>query len=202
MIADPRVTELHCIMPMGNIASVLAHGILSNERAARLPHHSVALQPVQEKRDQKQVPGGLKLHQYANLYFHARNPMLFRRLSEAADLCVLQVSIDVLETSGTVITDCNAASDYVRFLAPSQASVLNFDDIYAMDWRHQNNPSRYYQHRSRKCAEVLVPHEIKPQFLSGAYVIDDAAATRLGAAGFRLQVVVDPVLFFRQVSRA
>ena len=199
---DPRVTELHCIMPIDNIELVMTHGILSYERAAKLTHHSVALQPVQERRDQKQVPGGLKLHQYANLYFHARNPMLFRRLSEAADLCVLQVSIDVLETSGTVITDCNAASDYVRFLAPSQASVLNFDDIYAMDWRHQNNPSRYYQHKSRKCAEVLVPHAVEPQFLSGAYVIDDAAATRLRAAGFHLQVKVDPVLFFRQASGA
>ncbi|MHB1618216.1 MAG: DUF4433 domain-containing protein [Metallibacterium sp.] len=202
LIVDPRVTELHCIMPITNIGSVMTHGILSYERAARLAHRSVALQPVQERRDQKQVPGGLKLHQYANLYFHARNPMLFRRLSEAADLCVLQVSTDVLETSGTVITDRNAAADYVRFLAPSQASVLNFDDIYAMDWRHQNNPSRYYQHRSRKCAEVLVPHEVKTQFLSGAYVIDDAAATRLRAAGFHLQAVVNTVLFFRQAGGA
>lgn len=199
---DPRVTELHCIMPMANIGSVMMHGILSHELAAKLPHRSVALQPVQERRDQKQVPGGLKLHQYANLYFHARNPMLFRRLSEAVDLCVLRVSIDVFETSGTVITDCNAASDYVRFLAPSQASELNFDDIYAMDWRHQNNPPRYYQHRSRKCAEVLVPHAVKPQSLSGAYVLDEAAVARLHAAGFHLQVEVDPVLFFRQAGGA
>lgn len=105
MTVNPRVTELHCIMPMANIGSVMTHGILSYERAAKLAHHSMALQPVQDRRDQKQVPGGLKLHQYANLYFHARNPMLFRRRSEATDLCVLQVSIDVLETNGTVITE-------------------------------------------------------------------------------------------------
>ena len=152
---DPRVTELHCIMPMTNIGTVMTHGILSHERAAKLAHRSVALQPVQDRRDQKQVPGGLKLHQYANLYFHARNPMLFRRLSEATDLCVLRVSIGVLETSGVVITDCNAASDYARFLALSQASVLNFDDIYAMDWRHPDDEVAYRRHKSRKCAEVL-----------------------------------------------
>ena len=57
---DLRVTELHCIMPMDNIASVLAHGILSYERASKLKHHSVAMQPVQDRRDQKVVPGGLK----------------------------------------------------------------------------------------------------------------------------------------------
>ena len=81
---DPRVTELHCIMPIDNINSVMTHGILSHERAAKLPHRSVALQPVQDRRDQKQVPGGLKLHQYANLYFHARNPMLYKRLAVRA----------------------------------------------------------------------------------------------------------------------
>jgi hypothetical protein len=126
---DPRVTELHCIMPMANIASVMRHGILSYERAAKLAHHSVALQPVQDKRDQKHVPGGMKLHQYANLYFHARNPMLFKRLSEVDSLCVLRVSKEVLGIKGAVISDQNAASDYVRFLDPSQWKFLAFDDI-------------------------------------------------------------------------
>lgn len=117
---DPRVTELHCIMPIANLGSVMAHGILSYDRATNLPHHSVAMQPVQDKRDQKQVPGGLRLHQYANLYFHARNPMMFKRQAEAPDLCVLRVSTRVLDLAGVVISDQNAASGYVRFLDPRQ----------------------------------------------------------------------------------
>lgn len=94
-------------MPMANVASVLAHGLLSYERATRLPHHSVALQQVQDRRDHKHVPGGLKLHQYANLYFHARNPMLYKRLPEANALCVLRVSTEVLGLPGAVISDQN-----------------------------------------------------------------------------------------------
>jgi hypothetical protein len=50
-------------MPLDNIPSVLKHGILSNERVAKLSHRSVAMQEVQERRDVKQVPRGLKLHQ-------------------------------------------------------------------------------------------------------------------------------------------
>jgi ssDNA thymidine ADP-ribosyltransferase, DarT len=69
---NARVTEFHCIMPIENIPSVLARGILCHENAAKLYHKSVALRNVQDVRGQKQVPGGLKLHQYANLYFHAR----------------------------------------------------------------------------------------------------------------------------------
>jgi hypothetical protein len=194
---DSRVTELHCIMPMVNINSVMEHGILSHERASNLKHHSVAQQPVQDKRDQKQVPGGLKLHQYANLYFHARNPMLFKRLNEAATLCVLQVANGVLQINGTVITDQNAASDYVRFLGPAQWEELAFDDIFALDWRHPDDQVAFWRHRARKCAEVLVPHRVDVKFLTGAYVIDANAKARLGGLGFSLPVTVDPLLFFR-----
>ncbi|WP_111267658.1 DUF4433 domain-containing protein [Marilutibacter maris] len=195
-VMDPRVTELHCIMPMGNISSVLVNGILSYERANTLPHESIAMAPVQERRDQKQVPGGLRLHQYANLYFHARNPMLYKRLGEAPTLAVLRVSTDVLRVRDVVITDCNAASDYARYLAPGQWQLLDFDDIYATDWRHPGNASRYYQHRSRKCAEVLVPHLVDSRFLRGAYVIDVQAEHRLRKVGFNLPIAVNPSFFF------
>jgi ssDNA thymidine ADP-ribosyltransferase, DarT len=193
---DPRVTELHCIMPMANIGSVMTHGILSYERAAKLKHHSVAMRPVQDRRDHKHVPGGMKLHQYANLYFHARNPMLFKRLGEIASLCVLRVSTEVLMLEGAVITDQNAASDYVRFLHPSQWRLVDFDAVFAADWTDPDQIT-YFRRKSRKCAEVLIPHRIEPRFITGAYVVDAAAATRLGNLGFALTVAVDPVLFFR-----
>lgn len=133
---DPRVAELHCIMPIANLASVLAHGILSYEGAARLQHASVAMQPVQDRRDQRRVPQGLRLHQYANLYFHARNPMLYKRLGEAGSLCVLRVSLDALAIPGAVITDSNAASDYARFLHPAQWALIDFDDVLAESWTY------------------------------------------------------------------
>jgi len=182
-------------MPIANIGSVMKRGILSYEGAATLKHRSVALQPVQDKRDQKQVPGGLKLHQYANLYFHARNPMLFKRKDEAQAMSVLRISTHVLRLNGTVISDQNAASDYVRFLHPSQWELLDFDDIYAMDWR-RSDQIEYWRRKARKCAEVLVPHCVKCHFLTGAYVVDAAAAKRL-ALEFGLPVEVKPVLFFR-----
>lgn len=192
---DPRVIELHCIMPIGNIASVLAEGILSHERASKLKHSSVAMQMMQDKRDVKSVPSGLKLHQYANLYFHARNPMLFKRRYE--DVCVVRVSTGVLGLAGTVITDQNAASNYVRFLAPAQWQQLDFDDIYARDWTHPDDTIRGWQHKSRKCAEVLVAHRVLPAMLVGAYVVDESAQTRVLQAGFLLPVSINTDFFFR-----
>lgn len=183
---------------MVNIPSVLQRGILSNERASKLNHASIALQPVQDRRDQASIPGGLRLHQYANLYFHARNPMMSKRRNEAPTMCVLRVSTGVLGIQGTVISDMNAASTkYVRFLHPSQWTALDFDAIYAMDWRHPDNPPAYYRHSAQKCAEVLVPHFVPPNYLTGAYVVDTAAQGALTQAGFNLPITIQPVLFFR-----
>src|SRR5882672_10387431 len=100
---DDRVREFQCIMPLANVPSVLHRGILSHERASKIEHESTAMPEIQERRDRKRVPGGLNLHQYANLYFHARNPMLSVRRHE--DICVLRVSTAVLQIQGTVITD-------------------------------------------------------------------------------------------------
>ena len=194
---DARVTEFQCIMPIENIPSVMERGILSYERAAKLPHQSVALQAAQEKRDTKQVPGGLKLHQYANLYFHARNPMMSKRRGEASNLCVLRVMTDVVTLEGVVFADRNAAGEdrWVRFLHPRQWASLDFDRIYATDWRDADR-FIYYDKKRKKCAEVLVTHRVDPQFLTGAYVLNQSAANRLAALGFELPISIDPDLFF------
>lgn len=195
---DPRVTEFQCIMPMANIPSVLVHGILSFEAVARIAHHSVALEEAQEKRDAKHVPGGLKLHQYANLYFHARNPMMSKRRGEAANLCVLRISTAVASLDGVVLADRNAAGgdQWVRFLHPRQWQLLDFDRIYARDWRDSDRFA-YYDKKRKKCAEILVPHRVDPQHLIGGYVVDQTAASRLSALGFGLPISIDPDLFFR-----
>ena len=100
-----RVKELHSIMPISNMASVMVHGILSHNKCQKLEHADILLTEVQEKRRVKEVPNGLKLHDYANLYFSARNPMMYKRQADVDDLCVLQVSLEVSKQAGVVYTD-------------------------------------------------------------------------------------------------
>jgi hypothetical protein len=192
---DERVREFHCIMPLANVGSVMEGGILSHEAASKINHQSAAMQEIQDRRDKKSVPGGLRLHQYANLYFHARNPMLYKRRAQAANLCVLQVSIDVRHLAGVVITDRNAASDWVRFLDPRQYRLLNFDSIFAMDWTHPNDAIAYQRHKSEKCAEILVPRVVEPRFLVGAYVVNKRVGDDLRRV-CELPITVNAPLFF------
>ena len=193
---DPRVTEFQCIMPMENIPSVLARGILSHEQASKVAHATVAMEVIQDKRDKKHVPGGLKLHQYANLYFHARNPMMSKRRHEAPKLCVLRVASRVLGIKGAVITDQNAASAYVRFHAPDQIGLLNFDSIFARSWKHPEDQIKEWKHSSAKCAEVLIPHMVPPEAIEGAFVLNGTAKQSLSDVGFPLPISIDADLFF------
>ncbi len=109
-------------------------GILSHERVAKLEHLSVALETVQGRRHSKSVPGGLSLHRYANLYFDARNPMMYY-LKDRTDLVVVRVSPDVLDIPDTVVSDGNAAAEGTRFY-PSPEGLCHLDSgrVFAQYW--------------------------------------------------------------------
>ncbi len=188
--------EFQNITLIANIPSILRHGIVSYVEAAKLPHLSVALQDVQEKRDVKRVPGGLALHEYANVYFHARNPMMSRRRGEAAQLCVLRISTDILSIPRAVITDQNAASKYVKFSAPNQLQFMNLEYVFAENWKHPNDQIQEWRHSSAKCAEVLIPEKIPPHFILGAYVLNASSQSQLQAQGFQLPIQLDQHMFF------
>ncbi len=190
------LAEFQNITPIANIASILKHGILSHVQASKLPHSSVALQDVQDKRDVKRIPGGLALHEYANVYFHARNPMMSRRRTEANQLCVLRVSTEILKIPGAVITDQNAVSQYVRFSAPDRLHFMNLDYVFARNWKYPDDQIQEWRHSSAKCAEALIPRAIPPQYLLGAYVLNASSQSQVHAHGFQLPINLDPDIFF------
>lgn len=84
--------ELHYITAIANVPSILQHGILSHSLADQLAHHSVAMPEIQERRRDKRIPGARLLHEYANLYFDAHNPMLSRCRGRNNEICVLQIN--------------------------------------------------------------------------------------------------------------
>jgi hypothetical protein len=191
------LTELHYIAHMDNVQSITRHGILSNRRAAKFPHTSVSMQQVQDRRAEVVVPGGRKLHEYVNLYICARNPMLFKRLGQHLDLCVLQVSTDVLDLPGVVVTDANASSDYVRFAAaPGGLSIVDREVTFAEYWTDPN-PIVQWQKKSAECAEVLVPDRVDARFIMGAYVSCQQAMDRLNGLRTGIGVTINAHMFFR-----
>ncbi|MBI4329822.1 MAG: DUF4433 domain-containing protein [Chloroflexi bacterium] len=191
-----NLTELYYIAPIDNVPSILVHGILSHKRAARLTHSSVAMPAIQDLRATKVVPGGRKLHEYANLYICARNPMLYKRLEMCNQICVLVVSPGVLDLDGAVVTDQNAASNYARFEpALDGLRIVNQERTFAEDWR-DSNLIEYWRKKAAKCAEVLVLDRVPPQYVLGARVANSAAKAAFDSLGTHLTAHIDGHLFF------
>jgi hypothetical protein len=193
-----ELTELHYITRIENLTSILEHGILSHNEMVKRQHVSVAMQAVQDKRARKVVPGGRRLHDYANLYICGRNPMMFVRRAQHENLCVLSVSPAVLDIPGTVITDQNAASDYVRYAA-SPDGLVHVDRAltFARHWTHPDDQIAEWKHKAAKCAEVLVPDSVPPRHIQAVYVSCEVGRQRVIAVQQSKPVPVNPDLFFR-----
>lgn len=189
--------ELHYITPIANVPSILARGILSFRRAQPLGPHSVASTAVQARRKGKRVPGGRLLHEYANLYICARNPMLYVRSAQHQDLCVLRVSTDILDAPGAVIADGNAASEYTAF-GPSPDGLARIDRglVFAEYWTDPDQIEHWRKARA-KCAEVLVPDRVDAGYVDGVYVSCEESKRRLRQVGVAIEITVDRHLFFQ-----
>ena len=191
-----ELEELHYITLIRNVRSIMERGILSHRLAEGVHHESIAMPEIQARRANVTVPGGRPLHEYVNLYVCGRNVMLYLRRSRHAEICVLRINTDVLDLGGVIVTDGNASSDYVRFsAAPNGLAIVNRELTFAERW---DDPNRilYYQKKSAKCAEVLVPDRIEPSLITGAYVSCDGSLASMRELNVHLAVTVDLHLFF------
>ena len=189
--------ELHYITPINNIPSILQHGILSHKRAERITHETVALQEVQERRKDKRLPTGKWLHDYVNLYICARNPMMYRRRDLHQDLCVLRISPEVLDIRGAVVADRNASSEYAAFYpSPEGLRKVNGELVFSEYWTHPDQILEW-EHKSIKCAEILIPDRLDPSYIMGAYGSARQSIRRLRENGLTGNIVVDEHMFFR-----
>ena len=196
------IPELHYIAPVSNLPSILKLGLLCHEGVSKLPHRSVAMNEIQQRRSNKVVPNGFRLHQYVNLYFHARNPMLSRLRDHHAEICILRIAPDILSIPNVVITSQNASSNYVRFYpSPDGLAFLDKDLVYAESWIHEDQIDEW-RHKSIKCAEVLIPNSLDSVYIMGAYVsnqtTEEQAETALQAVGLNLDIIVYRDLFLLQ----
>jgi hypothetical protein len=191
-----EIQELFYITPIANVPSILRSGILSHRRAAALPHTSIAMVEIQNRRQNKIVPNGRPLHDYVNLYFNPRNPMMFSRQEKHRECCILQIDLAVLDLVGTVITDRNAAAGYAAFRpAPTGLAIVDRGLTFAEYWTH-DNPIEHDRRKTASCAEVLVPDGVSVTYLRGAHVSGPEAETALTHAGFQFPIRTTPKLFF------
>lgn len=197
-----EVDYLYNICSIENLKSICRHGLQSknNIRNQRFKYKDISDQEVQSGRDAVMVPqrrhniGTAPLHSYANLYFNPRNAMMSSLLHKynnpKESLCVLCFNKEVLNLNSVIVTNMNAACKKVNFYHPQNAiKYLVFSDIYARDWRNQNDLYQFMQ------AEVLVIGEISPNYISKVIVANEKGFMNVDRLNLGIQIEIDADMF-------
>jgi hypothetical protein len=198
-----ELEELFCIQPIANLRSIAERGILSHNGSAAVEHVDISMQEVQDLRAGKQVPDSRvpqvqwrRLHDYANLYFCPRNPMLYLRSSRHRELAVLRIRTNALDLPGVVVTDGNAASGATRFGSLTEGLArIDRAITFARYWTH-SDPYEHADHKRRMCAEVLVPDCLPPDYIVGAYVSCEEGSDAYAAERLTWPAEIKPYVFF------
>ncbi len=203
-MARKSIKWLYYIAHRDNLPSLLTHGILSHELVEKqqLPYTPIYDTDIVSRRSTKQTPDGRTLCSFANLYFQARNPMLYRVIHEKGkeDIVILAIRPEVLNKQDGYVTDGNAAS------APSQFFALpdGMQEIHQMwaileseYWKDEDGSKR------KIMAECLIPDQIEPEYIGTIYVASHKIAQTVQQAvpSSDLPIVPEPQIFFQPIRR-
>jgi ssDNA thymidine ADP-ribosyltransferase, DarT len=193
--------ELQCIQPIANLASIAKLGILCHNEANKIEHDDISDNTIQDLRRGKRMPHaagkGRELHEYANVYICARNPMMYVRKHLHTELVVLRLSCDVLDLEGAIVADGNASSSYTRFLtSPEGLSVIDEQITFMGDPTHPNY-AEYLDRKRRQCAEVLVPDHIPSEHITGAFASCSVSLETVTALDLPWPTTIDKRMFFQ-----
>ncbi len=196
-----RFREFYYITHVDNLVSILQHGILSHAliESRGIPTTSIYDEGIVSWRREITTPHGLSLWQYANVYFRARNPMLYRVLIERdkEEIVVLGISKTVLKLPGVCFTTGNAARSETKILTARYWKQYEKEILEGVDvtwWSEVDGSKR------RIMAEVLVPGHIPPEYIHSIYVANNTVAQRVRALvkqiARNISVVPEPEMFF------
>jgi len=198
------VKPLAYITPIANLSSILEHGILSHAKvtARRTPFVSVANLKIQQLRASRQVLG-VHLNQFVNLYFNARNAMMYKVSKDKVPICVIEVNTDVLRTLGAIVSTANAASSEAKFAAFADGGLCQLvaSDVYRENWMWIDGSGRMITsptQMQRMQAELLVPKCVPPEMISRVIVRNLDFKTKELCTRHGKPVVIDPKLFFQE----
>lgn len=204
MTGENIIKSLFYITHIDNVTSILSEGILSHSmvESKRVKYTPIYDISIVSNRKEKRTPNEKSLWEYANVYFQARNPMMYRVVHEKSkkDLVVIGVKPSILNIPNSFLTDGNAASSPTQFYPPSIGMKILEKEwkIVQSEWWKEDDGSK-----RKIMAECLVPGSIPPENIHTVFVPDHETKERLerviGAS--RIPIVPEPNLFFQPSSK-
>ena len=151
---------------------------------------------IVDRRKERQTPAGKSLWEYANFYFQARNPMLYRVRHEKHDVVVLRLRPDILKMADAYISVGNAAAIEESEICPVKDGFPKllkkqiWNQIHAKYWNNTDSGKRIIM------SELLIPDNVPAEYVDGVYVPDNKTKTWMEALPSAPPVIVEPDMFF------
>ena len=201
-----EIKSLYYITHIDNVPSILAKGILSHKTIEDLGIQRTPIYDAEivNNRKKKLTPDNRSLWEYANLYFQARNPMMYRVIYEKdkSDIAIIGVNGRILEGNDDIfITTGNAANSDTEVLPLEEGlkAVSKMWKVLKSEWWSKSDGSK-----RKIMAECLVPKVISNSYIDTIYVVSSQAAQKLESvtSAFKVPVIPEPNLFFQPSWRS
>lgn len=198
------IRGVYYITALENIPSILRHGVLSHAEARErgVEARTIYDAHVVAKRGEMRAPDGGSLWNFANFYFNARNPMLYRVVrGEGRDVAVLFMRRDLMKSAkyvsvGNAAHSLSAILPFREGVARIQRDTV-WEKVQAEVWREDGEARRLTM------SELLVPGAADAGLIQTIYVptAEKAEAVRkmLSRRGPGLDAVPHPDMFFRAI---
>lgn len=205
----PKILQLYYITHIDNLASMLGHGILSHQEIERrqLSYVSIYNKSIVNSRRAKKTPDGKSLWEYANLYFKARNAMLYQvvvaKQKPLDEIVVIAVDYySIIHQPGVFISTGNAAHNDSECIPTTPQkrvgeAFAKFGWALALDyWNEFDGTKRMMM------AECLVPEKVLPERITTIYTPGRPTADKVGnilrgVGRAKLPVIPNPDMFFQ-----
>lgn len=191
--------EFYYIAHINNLESILDIGIYSHKKIENegIIHTSVYDKEIVRNRSEIKTPDGKILWDFANLYFVARNPMLYRVIHEVGieNTAILSIKKSILDIKDIYVTDGNAASGSTNIYP-----IDKIDTVYGkikaylrrIFWHEIDDSKRIIM------AEILVPDSIEPPYIDSIFVANHEIREKLlKKIHTEKPIIVEPKMFFQ-----
>ena len=181
-----------------NLKSILKSGILSRSHIKDrffsffTSVTSIHAQDVAKRKEK--LFKEKSLWNYVNVYFQARNPMLYRVITkfQVQNIVVLEINPNIIEGKNVGVTDGNAASDYTQFFDNTQKGLNALDARqFQKDYWNQDD-------KRPLMAELLVYDSVPKEKITAIYTADKRVADdiRKEIGIGPLNIIPNPKMFF------
>ncbi len=198
------IKELYYITHIKNVPSILKSGILCHQiiEEKNVEFTAIYNKEIVSRRAQRLVTSGKTLWAFANLYFQARNPMLYKVIHDKSldEIVVLGVRRDVMRLNETLIADGNAANTPTNIIPRSKVAKGYWAEIInntQKEWWNKEDGSK-----RKIMAECLVPERIAPDYIQTIYTANLKVKEKLESIlGSDIPIVPEADMFFEPTRK-